>query len=223
MDKLLTEEASAGGLPYVARDEAADSLASLVRRSAPRRTLAAFLDALEADDRIAAVRGLGRRELGRLYELAANDDPEPASPELLVPAATPAGHTVEWVGLNSLPLFRRFTKRFARAAGPEELAGYNTGAAQALVGPGYFTVVVRPGHPTELLMDYTRLPSQAPRGWPGLRPNEAGLSRWVFAGMHDYFRPLGAHAGVGAAFGSDGRSRGQFFALARGPTLALGG
>lgn len=209
-------------LPFVASHEKARSLARLIQGGASRRALASFLDALEKDDRILQVRALPRHDLARLYELAATDDPGPVEPSFLVPSTVPENATLEWVGLNSLPLFRRFTKRFTRSTDPGRVVGHNTGAAQGIVGPGYFTVTVRPGHPSELLMDYARLPDKAPTGWPALRPNEAGLSRWVFAGMQDVFRPLGSSAGIGAAFARDGRPRGQYFALARGAVLPLG-
>ncbi|MBI5548121.1 MAG: hypothetical protein HY901_29930 [Deltaproteobacteria bacterium] len=201
---------------------AADGLRELVRKRARRVTLAAFLDALSPRDRMQAVQGLGARALAALWELAATDDPGPIELSLLVPGPVPAGHTVEWVGVNSLLLFRRFAKRFVRTSDPQLLVGHNTGAAQWLVGPGYFTVTVRPDCPSELLFDYTRVPPAAPPGWPALRSNEQGLARMVFGGMYDHLRAVGSHAAVGAAFTYGRGPRGQHFALARGSLLPTG-
>lgn len=194
------------------------ALLDLLARAAPLAALADFSDALDPATRIAELRLLGARDLAALWRLAEGAG-TPIGPELLVPDSTPAGHGVDWQGKNSLPAFSHFSKRFTRAPEPGALTGHNTGAMQWLVGPGYFTAVARPGRPGELLFDYTRYPAEAPRGWPALRRNESGVARLVFAGMHDYFRPVGRHLGIGAAFDQGGRFKGQYFALARGETF----
>ena len=65
----------------------------------------------------------------------------------------------------------------------------------AVTGPGYFVVKPAPDsgeHQGELYFDYTEFdsaaPSERPDNWPTFKPNEAGLSRLVYAHMKDYCR-----------------------------------
>ncbi|MFN7132724.1 MAG: hypothetical protein ACK4N5_11630 [Myxococcales bacterium] len=183
----------------------------LLEKGAPLGELAQASDALTADERLA---------MKALYERAEGGS-EPVALDYLVPDETPKGHTVEWLGKNSLPMFSAFSKRFTRNGGGA-LTGHNTGSMQWLVGPGYFTTVVRDVRPAEFLLDYTRYPQAAPNGWPALKRNEAGISRLVFYDMHDYLRPVGRHLAIGAAYFSNGKFRNQYFTLTRGPVLPIG-
>lgn len=183
--------------------------------------LAEIADSLDETGRIDAIRTLSRPEMARLWEMAENPAGR-AELSLLLPDSTPPGHTVEWIGKNSLPAFNAFSKRFTRSPEAGTLTGRNVFSLERLVGPGYFTAVRRLEKPAEILFDYTRYPAAAPPGWPALARNDRGLSRFVFKDMHDYFRPIGQHLGIGAAFDTEGRFRGQYFVLTRGPLLPIG-
>lgn len=184
-------------------------------------TLAAELDALSPEGRAAAIGAMGRRAQARLYE-ACRERGDGAGLEFLVPPDLPAGATAVFLGKNSLPLFSRFQKRFARREGePGVLVGYNHQALAWLTGPGHFQVRLSGG---TLLFDYTWACDRAPAGWPAPAPNDRGLSRWVFMNMHDVCWPIGLHTLIGAAFdGPTGKPKGQTFLLTRGAVLPAGG
>ena len=158
--------------------------------------LGAWLDDLDPATRVAETTSLSAREQARLFEAA--EGHRAITLDDLVPAAAGAGTTVIHHGRNSLPLFKRFQKRFYRPeAGAAELWGYNEGATRPLVGPGYF--VVHPVSGVEVLVDYTRLPPKAPEAWPALKSNAAGLSRFVFNGTQDLLRGVSRHVSIGRA------------------------
>ena len=171
------------------------------------------LDQLSPKARLSQVRGLGRSAQAILHEAAKGarkcvlDD--------LVPAARGALTAVVHEGKNSLPMFSRFAKVFCRPK-PEarELWGYNRSGAlvQTSVGPGYFVAYEGPGD--EVLIDYTRLPDDAPPGWPTLLPNEARLGRFVYAGMVDALRAVSTHVSVGRAI-RHGKVQDNWFVLCR--------
>ncbi len=204
-----------------ARMPGPDTLASLIDRGAFLSELAALADGLGDEERVRVVRALSGRQIKRLYARA-EGNAEAVSVDFLVPPSTPKGHSVDWPGMNSLPAFRKFSKRFTRSAQPGTLVGQNTGAWSWFAGPGYFLASARPGRPSELLLDYTRYPEAAPPGWPTLRRNSFGGAIFVFYNMHDYVRPVGRHLAVGAAFNPKGKFKGQYFAIARGATLPIG-
>jgi hypothetical protein len=83
------------------------------------------------------------------------------------------------------------------------VVGYNHQAMSWLTGPGYFAVHAPSGegeHGGELDFDYTVAPPAEPEGWPGYKPNERGLSRFVYADMHDYVRRVARGVVVGKAY-----------------------
>jgi len=181
--------------------------------------LAAFCDELSSDARLAAIRGLDKPAMAKLYACAA--EASPVSLALLVPSDAPAAG-VPWNGKNSLPAFSHFCKVFTRADAPDALWGRNAGAMEWLIGPGYYTCTVQPERPREFLIDYTREPPRAPEGWPKVKPNRAGASRFVFFNMHDRLRPVGQHVAIGAAYdAATGAFKNQYFALARGERVQL--
>ncbi|MGQ0508502.1 MAG: hypothetical protein ACT4TC_24655 [Myxococcaceae bacterium] len=194
---------------------------ALIQHEAAVSDLAAASDAMSHDAREKLVRSFSAKQLKTLYARG-DGATDRASLDFFVPAGTPKGSTVEWIGQNSLPLFRAFTKRFTRSPQGDALIGHNTGATQGLVGPGYFTCVVHPERKSEFLFDYTRYPQATPNGWPMLARNERGISHLVFAGMHDYVRRIGSHMAIGAAYNSKGKFKGQYFVLSRGRTLPVG-
>ncbi|MGE4650389.1 MAG: hypothetical protein AAEJ53_05835 [Myxococcota bacterium] len=174
------------------------------------------LDGFGHDARLELTRALGPREQRRLYEAVAGF--ETLALADLVPPHVGDMHEVRHFGRNTLPAFTHFEKRFCRPAGasaerPERLYGYNHAAVRPLVGPGYF--VARASEPAgEVLVDYNQLPSAAPEGWPGIRRNEVGVSRFVYGFMVDSLRRVSEHVSIGSA-ARHGREMGSWFVLCR--------
>jgi hypothetical protein len=180
------------------------------------KELAALLDGLRHEERVAWVRSVGRAEQRRLYEAAAGFLPLALAD--LVPPARAAGETVRHFGKNTLPAFTHFEKRFCRPEGedaqrPTRLFGFNFQSMAWLTGPGYYVAHADPSLP-EVLIDYRELPPAAPAGWPPLRRNETGAARFVYGFMVDRLRRVSEHVTIGSAI-RNGRELGSWFLLAR--------
>ena len=180
------------------------------------RSIREFFDGLGHEARIQATRALGPPEQRRLY--AAVKDFEVMRLVDLVPAHAGDMCEVRHFGRNTLPAFRHFEKRFFRPTGaiadqPESLYGYNHAAVRPLVGPGYFMASVSE-EGNEVCIDYASLPSRVPEGWPGIRRNEVGLSRFVYGFMVDRLRRVSEHVSIGSA-ARRGREMGSWFVLCR--------
>ena len=126
--------------------------------------------------------------------------------------------TVRHFGRNTLPAFTLFEKRFCRPRGadarkPGELWGFNHQTLSFATGPGYFIAREDPSRP-EVLIDYTNVPAGHPEGWPEVRRNEIGLSRFVYGHMIDTLRRVSEHVTIGSA-ARKGRELGSWFILAR--------
>ena len=177
-----------------------------------------FLDGLSHDDRVLAVRGAGRREQAKLYR--AVDGFRPVVLGDLVVSSTPAMTPVRHYGKNTLPAFRHFEKRFCRpgdadADKPGELYGYNFQTMSPVTGPGYFVAVPSPERAdAEVWVDYRRVPPSHPDGWPEIRVNERGLSRFVYGFMIDTLRRVSEHVTIGSA-ARKGKDLGSWFLLCR--------
>lgn len=178
--------------------------------------IADLLDKLADALRPRVVRDLGRRDQQALYAKVEGF----ASLRLvdLVPPTRSDLEEVRHLGRNSLPAFKIFEKRFCRLPGspsdsPEALAGYNFQAMSPMTGPGYF--MAREDAKTgEILVDYNRLPDQKPLGWPEIRSNERGLSRFVYGFMVDRLRRVSEHVTIGSA-ARKGKDLGSYFILSR--------
>ncbi len=181
-------------------------------------SLARWLDGLSHADRVLAIRGAGSRQQRKLYEavkgvlaLGLVD---------MVPSTISAGATVRHHGKNTLPAFTHFEKRFclpsdSDAANPTCLYGFNFQALAAITGPGYFVAVPNEAR-DEVLVDYRRLPDDHPEGWPRIRSNEKGLSRFVYGFMVDTLRRVSEHVTIGSA-ARKGKDMGSWFLLTREP------
>ncbi|MBW2267885.1 MAG: hypothetical protein JRH16_04880 [Deltaproteobacteria bacterium] len=197
---------------------AADLKGLLGESSVVPTRIESLLDALAHDERVSAIRSLGRAAQRRLY--ASVDGYRPVSLHDLVPPHISAGDTVRHFGRNTLPAFTHFEKRFCRPEGadaenPDELWGFNFQTLQPVTGPGYFVACPAPERP-EVWVDYRRIPDAQPAGWPELRRNEVGLSRFVFGHMVDTLRGVSQHVTVGSA-ARKGRDIGSWFILCREP------
>ena len=116
---------------------------------------------------------------------------------------------------QDLPAFTLFQKRFCRppaARGGSELWGYNHQSLAWLTGPGYF--VVHEEGPRGAAIDYRAVPPEHPTGWPEVRPNDQGLSRFVYRDMVDYLRRVAHDVFIGSAH-RHGRELGNYFVLSR--------
>jgi hypothetical protein len=182
----------------------------------PSSSIAGWLDGLEPSLRPRVVRRLGPSAQRALYAKSEGF----AELELvdLVPPDRADLEEVRHLGRNTLPLFRIFEKRFCRLPGsapqsPGSLAGYNFQTMSPVTGPGYF-LAVEDSERREVLVDYRKLPSQKPVGWPEIRSNEKGLGRFVYGFMIDRLRRVSEHVTIGSA-ARNGRELGSYFVLCR--------
>jgi hypothetical protein len=201
-----------------AHGPAAELLARLRRDPVKPTEIAEFLDRLSHDERVAAIRGTDRVAQRTLYAAVEGH----ASVRLadMVPPDRGDFQTVRHYGKNTLPAFTHFEKRFCRPAGepaeaPRALWGFNFQRLQPLTGPGYY-VAYEDVPRREVLVDYTKVPPSAPPGWPAVRRNEGGLSRFVYGFMVDRLRRVSEHVTIGSA-ARHGREFGSWFLLCREP------
>ena len=82
-----------------------------------------------------------------------------------------------------------------------------------VTGPGYF-VAVEDAERGEVLIDYRRVPDRIPVDWPAVRPNDRGLSRFVYGFMVDTLRRVSEHVTIGSA-ARHGKDTGNWFVLCR--------
>ena len=175
--------------------------------------LAAMLDEATDEERVAAVMGLNARQQAILFD--AVEGFRPLGLDHFVPLETPLLHAVDHHGRNSLPMFRRFAKRFCR---PEDdasvLWGYNRNPRliQPVTGPGYF--LCYSAGVGEVVIDYCDVPSDRPDGWPKIRPNSAGLSHFIYHNTKDTMRGVSEHVSVGRAARA-GKPMDNWFVLCR--------
>jgi hypothetical protein len=176
-------------------------------------SLASWLDALDDRARAAAVRSMTARQQARLYEAVQGF--RAITLDHVVPAAVPSRVPVIHTGKNSLHAFTLFEKRFCRPEdGATRLWGYNEvpRAVRAVAGPGHFVCYALGS--TEVLVDYCELPPAALEGWPALRPNSAGLSRFIYNRTKDTLRGVSRHVSIGRA-AREGRLLDNWFVLCR--------
>jgi hypothetical protein len=191
---------------------AATSLRRLLSDRASAAEITRFLDGLSPSQRVEEVLSVTGGGVKRLYNAMAGAPPASLD-ELIPPDET---GTLIYEGRNSLPMFSRFQKRFARVQGGV-VVGYNHQSMSFVTGPGYF--LVEPGdgkgeHGDELLFDYTRSPPAEPAGWPRYSPNDSGLSRPVYGNLKDYVRRVARGVIVGKAY-KLGVDQGAYFSLSR--------
>lgn len=183
--------------------------------------VAAHLDALTSEERIKQCMALGLAPQRRLFELAKD---APCTVEDFVPANTPPFTEVIHEGKNTLPLFSRFQKRFAKANSDDtQVFGYNEGFTRRFIGPGYFVAHPTTEPPSEAhwptrspyVVNYFMVPTgEVVPGWPKVVPNSKGLQRFVYNGMRDYMRKIAEGVTIGEAYQGD-KSFNSYFLLVR--------
>ncbi len=179
--------------------------------------LTRYLDGLGDAARAAATVSMTPGQQARLYEAARGY--RALTLEHFVPQGVPLLTQVVHAGKNSIPVVSRFEKRFCRpAAGAVRLWGYNQNprAIQPATGPGYFVCYAIDAG--EILIDYCEVPSDKPagkpEGWPSVRPNSAGLSRFIYNRTKDTMRGVSSHVSIGRA-ARDGKAMDNWFVLCR--------
>jgi hypothetical protein len=190
-----------------------ERLVALLRAEPPDpAAIADLLDRLTPGARREAITALsGPRLQRRLYEAVAGT-PRVTLADLVPPDAG-ALREVIFHGKNSLPAFTHFQKRFCLPRrGADELWGYNHQALGWLTGPGYFVVHEEPARGAAI--DYREVPPQGCPTWPAVKPNDAGLSRFVYKDMVDYLRRVTGDVFIGSAH-RYGEELGNYFVLCR--------
>jgi hypothetical protein len=192
----------------------AASLVHLIRQSASAKEIELHLERLTPQERVREVLAIVGKDVGRLYDAVA--EAPPLTFEDIVPAGASKNETFIFEGRNSLPMFSRFQKRFARAG--EGIVGFNQQTMSFFTGPGYFVVKAASGHepnPTELFFDYTIEPGAMLEGWPAYKANDRGFSRGVYMDMTDYMRRVCKGVMVGRAY-KKGIPQSAYFSLSLG-------
>jgi hypothetical protein len=181
--------------------------------------LAEVLNGLGHVGRLDTIRGWTHAHQEKLYEAAKEFKPLTLT-DFVPEDIEPLVEVIHW-GKNSLPAFTHFQKRFCKPKDKDgELWGYNEngeGHHQFATGPGYFLVHApdrSDAEPGEIDIDYRKLPPAKPEPWPAIKPNEAGISRFIYAGMIDVMRGISQHVTVGRAL-KGGKFMDAYFVLCR--------
>jgi hypothetical protein len=194
------------------------TLKELISRPAPDAAeIAAFLDNLTLADRIAAVRTLQGTGLQAALWKATAGAPRVTTDEM-VPSDYPMLRPVIFHGKNSLPAFTEFQKICFRPDLGEDASvawGYNETKIREWIGAGYYVLHDTPDASLGgAAFDYTQLPAKGLPAWPEVRPNTAGLSRFIYANMLDYMRRVSSDVFIGSAV-KGGREMGSYFIVVR--------
>ena len=190
------------------------TLKHMIRDGATPEQCGILLDRMSHDERMGQLVGLGTAEMDRLYYSI--EGHRLLDMDTFVPGHVEPLREVIHDGVNTLPAFRHFQKRFVRPedASWDALFGYNHQWYSWWTGPGYF--VARRGTPADpIVVDYIE-PARArdPR-WPELAPSHVRLGRFIYANTVDRMRRVSEHVTIGAAFKADKDPMGVFFMLAR--------
>ena len=168
--------------------------------------LEAAFDAATHDERLEVVSRFSVEFQARLFDAAHG---RLVSVEQLVPNGAVSEEVIH-DGINTLPAFRQFQKRFARTKSGD-IIGYNHNWYMFATSPGYY---VGDFDGEDYVVDYTRLPTEKVSSWPEIIPNESLLGRFIWVGMVDKIRRVSEHVTIGAAY-KDGKALGQYFTLIR--------
>lgn len=156
------------------------------------------LDGLAHADRVEQVTDLGRKAQEKLWKLA--ESSRPLTLDFVVPPDAPPLQYFPFEGRNSLPTFTRFQKVFYRDL-EGNVCGYNNAWIGWLVGPGYYLTQMNPKAPEyEIQVDYTRIPTVHPQGWPAIKSNDIFPTMFVYGGTRDNLRWVSKDVLIGRAF-----------------------
>ncbi len=166
------------------------------------------LASLSGDERVRQATTLARRHQKTLWDLSAATEPVRLE-EVVAPDRTPLD-PVPFEGQNNQPIYRPFRKVFYRTPAGT-IGGYNESPAAWFAGPGYY-VLKRDDSGT--YVDYTEVPTDKPSAWPPIRPNDVGISQFVYGHMKDYLRRVYGRVLIGRAY-RKGKATPNFFVIAR--------
>lgn len=166
------------------------------------------LASLSGDERVRQSTQLDRRHHQKLWDLSSATTPIQLE-EVVAPDRKPLD-PVPFEGQNNQPLYRPFKKVFYRTSNGG-IGGYNDSPASWFAGPGYY-VLKRDDSGT--YVDYTEVPADKPAAWPPIRPNDTGISQFVYGHMKDYLRRVYGRVLIGRAF-RKGKATPNYFVLAR--------
>jgi len=156
------------------------------------------LDSLAHPDRVDQVMALGNKEQRKLWELA--EKSKPLTLEYLLPRDAEPLQYFPFEGKNSLPAFKRFQKVFYLDL-DRNVCGYNNAWIGWLVGPGYYMTQMNPKAPEyEIQVDYTRIPTEHPEGWPEIKSNDVFPTMFVYGGTKDNLRWVSKDVVIGRAY-----------------------
>lgn len=189
--------------------------------SVPPGEIAALFDGLTAAQAIRTVRSMSGRTIQRALWKVAEKNPRVTTDDLVPRDYTPMKPVI-FHGKNSLPAFTEFQKicfRPGTAAGSGNgenvLWGYNETTIKGLIGPGYYVA-----HDTDgerlggTAFDYRSIPPQGLPGWPTVRANDVGLSRFIYNGTVDFMRRVSKRVFIGEAT-RGGRELDSYFVVFR--------
>ena len=198
------------------------SLSALIASKSHFQAIEAYLDDLPSAQRLQEVDALSRRSQRTLYQLV--EEAPPLTLDFFVPSDVGVLKEVIHHGKNTLPLLpklRRFQKRFCRPIHEKgALYGYNESPSRPLIGPGYFLAVSTEGNSEwqqrgNIVIDYFQVPTgEIPHFWPQVKPNSAGLQKFVYNKTRDFMRRVSKHVSIGAAYKGD-KALGAWFVLCR--------
>ncbi len=170
------------------------------------------LEGLAHSERILETMALDRKSQERLWKIA--EGSKPLSIEYLVPSGAEPLLPFPFEGKNSLPAFTRFQKVFYRTS-EGTIGGYNNQALAPITGPGYYVTHSWDARPGELAVDYLQVPSSKPMSWPPIKPNDVGLSQYIYGGMVDFLRWVSDDVVIGRAFKKGTDPMPNWFVLCR--------
>lgn len=173
-----------------------------------------ILDGLGHEGRVHTTHTWGKAEMEKVFDAAKGY--KPVDVDFFVPVSEPLVE-VQHDLHNTVPLpGTEGQKRFARStADANVLIGFNPQPMNAFSGPGYFTATKGEGdHAGELVVDYTKIPTEKVASWPAIRDNGGFIPGIVYGGMTDYVRAISSHVSIGKAF-KGGQSRDAFFTIVR--------
>jgi hypothetical protein len=166
--------------------------------------IGAWLDGLSHEDRLAQMYTMGRADQRALWAKAAEGPG--ITRDHFVPAGVEARQEVIHHGINTLPIFRKFQKRFCHTADAGEIGGYNEGILRPIIGPGYYVLHETGGNSDweargTLVVDYFMIPDGAVvDGWPRVKPNSSGLQVLIYNKTRDFMRRVSHHVSIGEAY-----------------------
>jgi hypothetical protein len=164
--------------------------------------LGQVLDEMSHAQRVLNLERFSPKIQRRVFEAAQG---RPVRLEDIVPDGKGPLEEVIHQGINTLPSFRSFQKRFCLPTGAHanparaEVWGYNHQTMSTFTGPGYF-VGYEDTSNGEFCIDYTMLPPERPGAWPRVVSNKRKLGLVVYAGMVDRLRKVSEHVTIGRAY-----------------------